>query len=135
MSRQRHCFAVDLRNDPEAIAAYQRYHEPGGPPAAVTRSLRDAGIAVLEIYLIGNRLFMIMEVESHYSDEAKARADATNPDVQAWNALMDTLQQSLPFTKATGASAGKWQPMECIYTLAAQPTSIDGGCAPSTDIR
>src|SRR5690349_9297533 len=125
MKRQRMCFAVDLRNDAEAIAAYKRYHAPGGPPAGVTRSLRNAGIAVLEIYLIGNRLFMIMEVEPHYSDEAKARADATNPDVQAWNALMDILQQSLPFAAGFdhgdgGLSAGKWQPMECIYTLAAQ---------------
>jgi L-rhamnose mutarotase len=120
-SRQRRCFAVDLRDDAEAIAAYKRCHAPGGPPAGVTRSLREAGIAVLEIYLIGNRLFMVMDVESHYSGEAKARADATNPDVQAWNALMDTLQQSLPFNESGGASAGKWQPMECIYTLAAQP--------------
>jgi L-rhamnose mutarotase len=130
MTRQRMCFAVDLREDPEAIAAYKRCHVPGGPPAGVTRSLREAGIAVLEIYLIGNRLFMIMEVEPHYCAEAKARADATNPDVQAWNALMDTLQQSLPFVAgldnaAGGPSAGKWQPMECIYTLAAQPISID----------
>lgn len=132
---RRRCFAVDLRDDPEAIAIYKRFHAPGGPPAAVTRSLRDAGIAVLEIYLIGNRLFMIMDVEPHYSADAKARADATNPDVQAWNALMDTLQQSLPFAPVDGgASAGKWQPMECIYTLAAQPIAIDGNCAPSTVI-
>jgi L-rhamnose mutarotase len=131
MTRQRMCFAVDLRDDPEAIAIYKRFHAPGGPPAGVTRSLRDAGIAVLEIYLIGNRLFMIMEVEPHYSAEAKAHADAANPDVQGWNALMDTLQQSLPFAPVDNVggqpSAGKWQPMECIYTLAAQPIAIDGG--------
>lgn len=121
ITRQRQCFAVDLRDDAEAIATYKRWHVPGGPPAAVTRSLREAGIAVLEIYLIGNRLFMIMEVEPHYSADAKARADATNPDVQAWNTLMDTLQQSLPHAQSGGPAAGKWQPMECIYTLAAQP--------------
>jgi L-rhamnose mutarotase len=116
MSRSRLCFALDLRDDPEAIESYRRWHAPGGPPAGVNRSLRDAGIAVLEIYLVGNRLFMIMEVEPHYSAEAKARADATNADVQAWNELMGTLQQSLPW-----APGEKWQQMECIYTLAAQP--------------
>jgi L-rhamnose mutarotase len=121
MSRQRKCFAVDLRDDPEVIAQYKRWHAPGGPPAGVTRSLREAGIAVLEIYLIGNRLFMIMDVEPHYCAEAKARADATNPDVQAWNVLMNTLQQSLPYAREGGPSTGKWRPMECIYTLAAQP--------------
>ena len=117
---RRMCFAVDLRDDPEAIASYKRWHAPGGPPADVTRSLRDAGIAALEIYLIGHRLFMIMDVEPGYSAEAKARADANNADVQAWNRLMDTLQQALPFAQP-GVNAGKWQQMECIYTLAAQP--------------
>jgi L-rhamnose mutarotase len=110
------CFALDLRDDTQAIESYKRWHAPGGPPAGVTRSLRDAGIAVLEIYLVGNRLFMIMDVEPHYSAEAKARADAANADVQAWNELMGTLQQSLPW-----APAEKWQLMECIYTLAEQP--------------
>jgi len=117
---RRMCFAVDLRDDPEVIASYKRWHAPGGPPAGVTRSLREAGIAVLEIYLIGNRLFMIMDVEARYSPEAKERADATNSDVQAWNQLMDTLQQALPFAEP-GVNAGKWQQMECIYTLSAQP--------------
>ncbi|MFC4311547.1 L-rhamnose mutarotase [Steroidobacter flavus] len=117
---RRMCFAVDLRDDPEVIASYKRWHAPGGPPAGVTRSLREGGIAVLEIYLIGNRLFMIMDVDARYSPEAKERADATNADVQAWNQLMDTLQQALPFAKP-GVNAGKWQPMECIYSLAAQP--------------
>jgi L-rhamnose mutarotase len=113
---QRLCFALDLRDDPAAIESYKRWHAPGGPPAAVNQSIRDAGIAAMEIYLCGNRLFMIMEVEPHYSAEARARADATNADVQAWEELMGALQQSLPW-----APAERWQPMECIYTLAAQP--------------
>ncbi len=33
---------------------------------------------------------------------------------------MDSLQQALPFAQP-GVNAGKWQQMECIYTLAAQP--------------
>lgn len=117
---RRMCFAVDLRDDPQAIASYKRWHEPGGPPAGVTRSLREAGIAVLEIYLIGNRLFMIMDVEPRYSAEAKQRADADNAEVQAWNERMNALQQALPFAPP-GINAGKWQQLECIYNLAAQP--------------
>lgn len=120
MTTRRMCFAVDLRDDPEVIARYKHLHAPGGPPAGVTRSLREAGIAVLEIYLIGNRLFMIMDVEPRYSAEVKERADTNNADVQAWNRLVDTLQQALPFGKP-GVNAGQWQQMECIYTLSAQP--------------
>jgi L-rhamnose mutarotase len=114
---RRICFALDLRDDPEAIASYKRWHQPGGPPSAVTRSLRDAGIAVLEIYLSANRLFMIMEVEPRYSAETKARADATNADVQSWNELMATLQQALPWAKP----GELWLQMERIYDLGSQP--------------
>jgi L-rhamnose mutarotase len=114
------CFAVDLKEDKDTIERYRKLHMPGGPPAAVTRSLRDAGIELLEIYLIGNRLFMIMEVDGHYSADEKARLDARIPEVQTWNALMETLQQELPFANSDAAS-GKWQRMEHIYSLSAQP--------------
>lgn len=120
MNRKRICLALDLKDDADTIERYKAWHRPGAPPAAVTRSLREAGIADMEIYLIGNRLFMIMEVEPHYSAEAKAQADAVNPEVQAWEALMGELQQVLPFPQDPAAS-GKWRAMECIYSLAAQP--------------
>ena len=120
MKRRRLCFAVDLNNDPKAIESYKLHHRPGGPPAAVTRSLRAAGICELEIHLLGNRLFMIMEVDAEYSPDDEARADVGNADVQAWNVLMESMQQALPF--ATGdASSGKWCRMKCIYSLSEQP--------------
>jgi L-rhamnose mutarotase len=117
---RRECLAVDLRDDPEVIASYRYWHRPGGPPAEVTRSLRDAGIAALDIYLLGNRLFMVVDFTPDYSPGAKAAADAGNPDVQAWNALMDGLQQALPFA-GTDPASGKWRPLEHIYSLAEQP--------------
>jgi L-rhamnose mutarotase len=117
---RRECFAVDLTDDPAVIERYRRCHRPGGPPAAVTRSLRDSGIAALDIYLIGNRLFMIIDYSTAYSADAKAAADAKNAEVQAWNALMDELQQALPFPRRDVVS-GKWRPLEHIYSLAAQP--------------
>jgi L-rhamnose mutarotase len=120
MKLRRECLAVDLRSDPDAIESYKQWHRPGGPPVEVTRSLRAAGIAALDIYLVGNRLFMIIEFTPDYSAAAKAAADANNPEVRAWNALMDGLQQELPFARSDAAS-GKWCPLEHIYSLAAQP--------------
>ena len=46
----RHCLALDLHDDPETIAAYRRWHAPGGPPAAVTESIRRAGILDMEVF-------------------------------------------------------------------------------------
>jgi len=119
-SLQRRCFALDLKDDAAAIENYKHWHRPGGPPAEVTRSLRDAGIAALEIYLIGNRLFMIMDSDPAAPASGQSTDDSDNPHVRAWEALMAELQQDLPFPKKE-TSAGKWQPLEHIYSLAAQP--------------
>jgi L-rhamnose mutarotase len=119
-SAQRRCFALDLKDDATVIEKYRRWHRPGGPPAEVTRSLRGAGIVALDIYLIGNRLFMIMESDPCAVAGASSSDDSDNPHVQAWEALMGELQQELPFPKV-GAGAGKWRLLEHIYSLADQP--------------
>jgi L-rhamnose mutarotase len=116
MSTQRRCFALDLKDDPALIARYRQWHAPGGPPAAVNRSIRAAGIESLEIWLTGNRLFMIMETGPGFSLEAKAAADAADPDVQAWEALMWEFQQALPWA----APGEKWVAAERIYALSEQ---------------
>lgn len=117
MQTRRLCFALDLRDDPVLIARYRKWHEPGGPPLAVTRSLRDAGIVDLEIYLCRTRLFMVMQVGPGFSLEAKARADADHADVRAWEERMWSFQQPLPWARR----GEKWLPAEKIYDLADQP--------------
>lgn len=114
----RRCFAVDLVDDPESIALYRAWHRPGGPPAAVTEAIRADGVTDLQIWVAGDRMFMIMEQDSALAvgGVAKAARDAANPDVQAWDALMRTFQRPLPF-----APDETWVEMERIYSLAAQP--------------
>jgi L-rhamnose mutarotase len=119
MALQRQCFALDLKDDPVVIESYKHWHRPGGPPVEVTRALRKAGIAALDIYLVGNRLFMVMDSDPT-SMGAKTADDGDDPHVRAWEALMGELQQELPF-KGKDGGAGKWQRMEHIYSLAEQP--------------
>jgi L-rhamnose mutarotase len=112
----RRCFAVDLHDDPDQIARYRAWHQAGGPPAAVTAAIRADDVRELEIWLVGDRMFMILEQGEGYDDQAKAARDAANPDVQAWDALMRTFQKSLPF-----APNQTWVEMERIYALSKQP--------------
>ena len=110
---RRLCFALDLRDDPDLIARYKEWHRPGGPPAAVTRSIRDSGIHNLQIYLCANRLFMIMEVSDGFSFENKAAMDLANEEVQKWESMLWKYQQQLPFAKP----GEKWVLMEKIFEL------------------
>src|SRR5215813_14511719 len=68
--------------DSALIAEYKRYHEHVWPE--IVDSIRESGIVDMEIYLLGTRMLMIMEVNERFSFEAKARADKSNPKVQEW---------------------------------------------------
>jgi L-rhamnose mutarotase len=110
MSR-RFCFALDLKDDPALIAEYRKYHEKIWPE--ITQSLRDSGIEDAEIYLLGTRMFMIMEVNRSFSFEKKAKADEQDPKVQAWEQFMWRFQQALPEAKP----GEKWLRMERVFKL------------------
>ena len=108
---RRFCFALDLKNDPALIAEYRKYHEKIWPE--ITQSLKSSGIEDLEIYLLGTRMFMIMEVGDTFSFEKKAKSDEQDPKVQAWEKLMWRFQQALPEAKP----GEKWLRMERIFKL------------------
>jgi len=108
---RRFCLALDLKDDPQLIAEYRQHHKNVWPE--ITQSHRDAGIENLELYLLGSRLFMILEVNNRFSFEAKARADQANSKVQKWEDLMWRFQKALPQAKP----GEKWLLMERIYSL------------------
>jgi L-rhamnose mutarotase len=105
------CLTLDLKDDPELIAEYKRYHEKIWPE--ITRSIKDAGILDLEIYLHGTRMFMILEVDASFSFEKKAQADRENPKVREWENLMWKYQKALPEARP----GEKWSLMERIFKL------------------
>lgn len=110
---KRYCMAVDLKDDPELIEEYKRYHTPERAWPEITESIKRAGIIDMQIYAIENRLFMIMDVDESFSFDAKASADASNPKVAEWEALMWKYQSPLPWAKP----GEKWVLMEEIYRL------------------
>ncbi|MDN3690318.1 L-rhamnose mutarotase [Cyclobacterium jeungdonense] len=108
---KRYCLALDLQDDPEIIDRYKSRHQQ--VPPVIEESIRKAGIQVMDIYLTGNRLFMIIEVDEDFSFERKARMDANNIHVQEWEEQMGSLQRSLPWA----APGEKWVLMERIFSL------------------
>jgi len=108
---KRYCLTLDLKDDPELISQYEKFHKEVWPE--IISSLRDSGIINMQIYRFETRLFMIMEVNDDFSFEKKQQADNNNAKVQQWEALMWKYQQPL-----AGAVKGeKWILMDKIFEL------------------
>jgi L-rhamnose mutarotase len=107
--KRRYCLTLDLKDDPELIADYRRHHQHVWPE--ILQSIRDSGIEDMEIYLLGTRMFMIMEVNAQFSFAEKSESDRGNPKVREWEQLMWKFQQPLPEAKP----GEKWMLMDRIF--------------------
>jgi L-rhamnose mutarotase len=114
MQMKRFCLALDLKDDPELIAEYEKHHKQVWPE--IISSIKESGIEVLDIYRTGNRMFMVIEAKEDFSLEKKAASDTANPKVQEWENLMWKFQQALPWAKP----GEKWILMEKIFSLNAK---------------
>ncbi|MBC8035216.1 MAG: L-rhamnose mutarotase [Chitinophagaceae bacterium] len=110
---KKYCLAVDLIDDPVLIDEYENWHKSGNVWPEIIKSIKDTGITDLEIYRVGNRLFMIMETDDSFSFERKSSIDASNSKTQEWEALMWRYQQSIPFAQP----GEKWLVMNKIFQL------------------
>jgi L-rhamnose mutarotase len=111
MGTQKFCLALDLKEDAKLMQEYKDHHQKVWPE--IIASIKDSGITVLEIYNVGNRMFMIIEANEDFSFDKKSAMDASNPKVQEWEDLMWKFQQALPWAK----SGEKWMLMEKIFEL------------------
>lgn len=58
---KRYCQTLDLKDDPELIKEYRKRHGQECYWPEIGEGIKSVGILEMEIYLCGNRLFMIVE--------------------------------------------------------------------------
>lgn len=110
---KRYCQTLDLRDTPELIAEYRRRHSQEHIWKEIPEGIREVGILEMEIYLLGTRLFMIVETPLDFDwDTAMARL-GTLPRQAEWEDYMAEFQ----LVKAGMSSAEKWQLMDRIFHL------------------
>ena len=114
MTTRRHCLALDLKDDPALIRDYKKHHERIWPE--IRDHLTTAGVVDMQIYALGTRLFMIMDVTDAFTFDAMDALAAANPKVQEWEDLMWRYQAPTPWTP----QGQKWVKMEAIFDLASQ---------------
>lgn len=108
---QRFVKTLRLVDSAEAIARYKQVHDEIWPE--IVKGIREVGISMMDIYLLGNLAVMIMEIGDDIDvDEAMARL-ATLPRQEEWERYVSEFQQCLPDDN----SAEKWKQMECIFRL------------------
>ena len=110
---KRYCQTLELKNDPELIRKYREAHDREHHWREIREGIRSVGIEEMEIYILGNRLFMIVETSDDFNwDEAMARL-ATLPRQAEWEAYVAQFQGC----DANATSDEKWQMMERMFYL------------------
>lgn len=104
---------LEISDDPELIAQYRKWHSQEYNWKEVRDGIREVGILEMEIYLLGNRLVMIVDAPVDFRWSEAMKRLATLPRQTEWEALVSKFQGCRPDAR----SDEKWQPMERIFRL------------------
>ncbi len=93
--------ALDLKDDKKTIALYEKYHRDVWPE--VLADLRSNGVGRMEIFRVGNHLFMYCKVPDSFEPKRDFQKYTKSKKSVEWNELMMTFQQKVP-----EAGPGDW---------------------------
>ncbi|MEG1839183.1 MAG: L-rhamnose mutarotase [Bacteroidaceae bacterium] len=110
---KRYCQTLDLRDNPELIAEYRKRHSQENAWSEILDGIREVGILEMEIYILGTRLFMIVETTLDFDWNTSMERLNTLPRQQEWEEYMSIFQQAEP----GASSAEKWQLMDRMFHL------------------
>lgn len=108
---RRYCRMLRLR--PGMADEYRLRHSREKIWPEIVEGIRSVGILEMEIYLLGDTAFMILETPADLDLDAAMARLATLPRQQEWEDYMSVFQQAEP----GATSAEKWQPMERVFHI------------------
>ena len=104
---------LEISDDPELIAQYRKWHSKEYSWKEIREGIRAVGILEMEIYILGNRLVMIVDVPANFQWQDAMDRLATLPRQAEWEAFVAKFQGC----SADARSDEKWQPMERMFFL------------------
>jgi L-rhamnose mutarotase len=113
MSFKRFCKTLELNNDPQLIEDYKKVHAKGNSWPEIAQGMKEVGILDMEIYLIGTRLFMIMDTVPDFDHDMAMAELAKKPRQREWETYVSKFQK----TSANATADEKWRLMERIYKI------------------
>lgn len=110
---KRYCKALKLERDSALIEEYKKVHTSEEVWPEITQGMRDVGITDMEIYILGNQLFMIMDTVADFNHDKAMKELSIKPRQSEWEEYVSRFQK----TSADATADEKWQLMERIYKL------------------
>lgn len=110
---KRYCQTLDLKDDPELISEYLKRHSENEAWPEIRKGIREVGILEMELYILGTRLFMIVETPLDFEWDVAMAKLATLERQAEWEEYMSIFQ----IAKPGASSAEKWQLMDRFFYL------------------
>ena len=110
---KRYVQLLEISDQPELVAQYRKWHSEEHCWPEVLEGIREVGILEMEIYILGNRLVMIVDAPAEFSWQEAMDRLATLPRQAEWEAFVAQFQGCA----ADARSDEKWQPMERMFHL------------------
>lgn len=110
---KRYVQTLELNSDEEARREYLKWHSEEFHWKEIRDGIREVGILEMEIYILGNRLVMIVDAPEELDWDAAMAKLATLPRQAEWEAFVSQFQGCSPDAK----SDEKWQMMDRMFYL------------------
>ena len=104
---------LELKDDPQMIAEYRRWHSREYHWREIREEIRSVGILEMEIYIFNTTLVMIVDTPLDFDWEKAMARLSSMPRQTEWEALVAKLQGCCPEAR----SDEKWQMMERMFML------------------
>ena len=110
---KRYCQTMDLKDDPALIEKYKDAHSRLKAWPEILEGIRSVGILEMELYILGNRLLMIVDTPLDFEWDTAMAKLATLPRQAEWEDYVAMFQDC----KKGSTSDQKWQLMERMFYL------------------
>ena len=104
---------LEISDDPELMEQYRKWHSEEYHWKEIRDGIRQVGILEMEIYMLGNKLVMIVDTPADFQWEEAMNRLASLPRQAEWEAFVSKFQGC----SAEARSDEKWRPMERMFRL------------------
>ena len=104
---------LEITDDPELMEQYRYWHSEAHHWKEIRDGIRAVGILEMELYMLGNRLVMIVDAPADFNWQEAMDKLATLPRQAEWEAFVARFQDC----SSEARSDEKWQQAERIFRL------------------